>query len=748
MKLIIQMELKSDAIPGNGSSIAGIIDRDISYDAFGLPFIPGKRIKGILKESAEELRFDDEKLRELFGKEGSDACAFRIDNGYLEGYQEYCKLLSSTYKKIPIKTFLPPQLVLKYFTYSRSQTSIEHGIAKKNFLRTSRVLKKGLVFRFSVECDSKYKNGKNSISDIETICKVTRAFGTSRTRGFGEIKLTVKKEATTNGQKSQTQSSSSAPSQRISKITLGIDNIGPLLVSSKPGKNQTSESYIPGSTILGAVAINYLKKKKNVDTTFYDLFLSGKVRFGNLYPCTGETNEICYPSPLSIKKVKEVKEIKEENEHPAVGDYIDLSYVKKNGNENIIDQVLFKGGFPEFVSKENKTVSVKRQVEAHHRRPSNRHIAKSTEADGEFFQFEVITANQQFAGEIIGETSLLEKLFSYFPEDGMVWLGKSKTGQYGKCTYKLSKLIPVSDQDEVIWEVGTEKRFVLLSDTILLNENGFPSPDVEVFKKELALNIKVDPEKLEITDCYAKHTLAGGFLGVWKMPKIQQAALTAGTVIVIKNNHDNDITFKPLETMSFGVRTEEGFGRIALDRNFEEKNTSWKMAVPQQEDKMQNVSELDGNKKFEKPVEKFLKHQITEYINRNLQQKAIHKLQEAKKFPTNAFLGKIIKLLKNSNSYESFNQKISSLTSERQKQNMRTLKKLLCLDFSHNIIIANSTCKGSHDEKDNFTKLFEESKNNIPDVIKNNVEVDPDFSLYKAYSLYLLTQIKLKNRKS
>ena len=46
----IEMKLLSDAIPGSGEGLAGIIDADITYDEYGIPYIPAKRIKGILKD--------------------------------------------------------------------------------------------------------------------------------------------------------------------------------------------------------------------------------------------------------------------------------------------------------------------------------------------------------------------------------------------------------------------------------------------------------------------------------------------------------------------------------------------------------------------------------------------------------------------------------------------------------------------------------------------------------------------------
>ena len=51
----ICIQLISDLVPGSGQGWANIIDSDIVYDQYGFPYIPARRIKGLIKESALEL---------------------------------------------------------------------------------------------------------------------------------------------------------------------------------------------------------------------------------------------------------------------------------------------------------------------------------------------------------------------------------------------------------------------------------------------------------------------------------------------------------------------------------------------------------------------------------------------------------------------------------------------------------------------------------------------------------------------
>ncbi|MDR2940153.1 MAG: hypothetical protein LBV08_07530, partial [Clostridiales bacterium] len=47
---VIRVELISDLCPASGNGFAGVVDTDVCFDGLGLPYIPGKRLKGCLRE--------------------------------------------------------------------------------------------------------------------------------------------------------------------------------------------------------------------------------------------------------------------------------------------------------------------------------------------------------------------------------------------------------------------------------------------------------------------------------------------------------------------------------------------------------------------------------------------------------------------------------------------------------------------------------------------------------------------------
>ena len=196
MNYTLKILIQSPVLPGSGEGWAGLVDNDIIFDDWGIPYIPARRIRGVLRDCAVDIvhnfphaypdqpvKLSDVEL--LFGKPGlKRSSPLLINNAYIESYRSLKKWLSWTKSKED-KLFSPNR-VLQSFTVERAQTAIEDGIAKEHSLRNSRMLKRKLKF----ECLITLEENKDleSMQNLLALSAIAmRAMGNKRNRGFGQI---------------------------------------------------------------------------------------------------------------------------------------------------------------------------------------------------------------------------------------------------------------------------------------------------------------------------------------------------------------------------------------------------------------------------------------------------------------------------------------------------------------------------------------------------------------------------------
>lgn len=714
----IAMTLLSDAIPGTGESLAGVVDRDIAHDEYGIPYIPAKRMKGILRESAEELRLEN--IEAIFGRSGQTAgCSFILDNGIIDGYEDYRALLSGSKSDSLMQTLIPRELVLDYFTYLRAQTSIDAKTktAKSKSLRLSRVLRRGLRFEFPFSCREEDEDV------LKMICRATRSFGASRTRGFGQIRLEL-----IEGVDSVEVISKPAMTEKGDRIALDLKltNDEQLLTATRPGASQTSESYIPGATLLGALAAEYLRINHEASDEFHNIFLSGRLLFSNCYPACFESDspKIFYPAPLCVRRVKDCINA---DQKEYVGRYLDLSS-HDEAPEAPRNELMLKGGLPSFVTKElDHGLDIRKAIEAHHRRATDRGVGRpDDENGGAFFQFEVIEPGHDFFGTIIGGREQIETLLDFFPKNGILRIGKSKTGQYGRCHFSVKGVRDISESDPEPWLKGEELSFILRSDMILLNPLGLAVPDPQYFASALSQRLGGTNSSLTVTKCYIATVRTGGYLGVWRMPRLCKPALGAGSVISLRNDGDQDLFLPALEEIAFGDRVEDGFGRIDLYESKPGLTPSPKTEIERQR------TVLNFNKLGK--ASDLLRFNWMRRVRDHL---AANARQRSKAIGMNSFLGKVLALLSASSNACDFNARFAQFKLDKSRS---TIKSELWIEENQNLK-DNIKCKLIG--KINSDKALSSEQWGIS---VEDLTAEEQYSLYVHYAQTYLTQVKLSNR--
>ncbi|WP_415944107.1 RAMP superfamily CRISPR-associated protein [Megasphaera elsdenii] len=184
-----------------GSGQADVnVDADIVHDKYGLPYFPGKRLRGLLYESALEVSemaalcgqpfLTQRTVDELFHHVSDSPVHFIIPDFHLPDYEkmiEDWQVLQTTFKDT-----IRPENVLDYYTSLRFQTAIDEktgigektGIAKDHSLRNIRVLNRGITFKGTVSLINASEIHEQALA---LALQNLRRAGTNRNRGFGQI---------------------------------------------------------------------------------------------------------------------------------------------------------------------------------------------------------------------------------------------------------------------------------------------------------------------------------------------------------------------------------------------------------------------------------------------------------------------------------------------------------------------------------------------------------------------------------
>lgn len=179
-------------------------DSTIVHDCYGIPFIPAKRVRGVLYESALEVAemmhaaglktftFDDVKI--LFNRlEGAeDNPRLSISNLTIVDYDVVATELVALEAQYP--AVFTKERVLEEYTSMRYYTSIdkETGSTVEGTLHNSRVLNRGLTFIGKIDVVD--------MTDTEGFilsCAVRNltGIGGKRNRGFGQVECTIDDKA-------------------------------------------------------------------------------------------------------------------------------------------------------------------------------------------------------------------------------------------------------------------------------------------------------------------------------------------------------------------------------------------------------------------------------------------------------------------------------------------------------------------------------------------------------------------------
>ncbi len=181
------IKLLSDWHVGSGLSAGAESDAEVLKDENDLPYIPGKTIKGLLKDALYEMpekQVDRNLIKKLFGWE--------IDEASTEKHNGKLFFSNATLNKDEQEEINPQ---LANFLYRNiTQTKInESGVAKNQFLRTMEVC---MPIKLEGEIEGEMDEKERKL--IENALKWVRHLGVNRNRGLGRCQFSLADKPNTN----------------------------------------------------------------------------------------------------------------------------------------------------------------------------------------------------------------------------------------------------------------------------------------------------------------------------------------------------------------------------------------------------------------------------------------------------------------------------------------------------------------------------------------------------------------------
>lgn len=534
----IRIELLSDLCTYSGETYNSLVDMDVIYDEYGIPYIPAKRIKGCIREAALEMQelgvISAEEYHRLFGKEGNQKSTFWLSNAYIKDYKQ----ILSGLKKFQLKELATPQNVLEQYTSMRTQTAVnlENGVADKTSLRTMRVVNKGVVFE--AECAVQEEDKKNFRNTVSLV----KHMGVSRTRGLGLISMVVDEKDEEKAKKKW---------EKKREVLLAFkDQVGEhnrleyqihlnsaMMCKSAQGNQAVTQDYIAGSKVLGLLA------SKMGDERYRNLMRNEGFQVSNAYIMS--ESKRCIPARISLRKVK------------------DQSY-EENGTITLMDAVCGVTGTrkqmtaagADYMDSENRICEVTTEISYHHQRPKNKAIGKATGLDdgSSFYQLGAICADQTFGGYIYADKESAETILDTLAERKEIRMGYGKSSEFGAIDLNITNI----RTPEVHSEQVNDAVVTLASDVILYNENGMLTTDTETLKEYL--EDMVNAADLEIRRPFLRYETVGGYNTTWKCRKPIFHALGKGSVFVLHSDQGFDLDL--LNRQFIGERVAEGYGEL------------------------------------------------------------------------------------------------------------------------------------------------------------------------------------------
>lgn len=174
-----QIEFLSNWHCGSGLAAGADVDTLVIKDVNGLPYVPGRTVKGLLREAVSSLSAKPETISAIFGVSGDE-----------DNHEAGASFFSNAVLPVEEREYILEQKLQSFLFQTFASTSIdEDGIAKDHSLRKIETV---VPCRLTGEILNVPDGAEKELEDAMHYIK---RMGTGRNRGYGRCTITIVKEA-------------------------------------------------------------------------------------------------------------------------------------------------------------------------------------------------------------------------------------------------------------------------------------------------------------------------------------------------------------------------------------------------------------------------------------------------------------------------------------------------------------------------------------------------------------------------
>lgn len=521
MTFQIEIRLVSDTLFGAGRAGPGEVDIDSAFDSYGLPYIPGKRLKGLLFDAVHQFCRQlgpqaESKFRQFpdlnVGGQGAEPQGAQSIRAWIESQRQNPSIPSWLIQRDSIS---------EVYAVRRRQTAVDPATrqAKPETLRVGRLVKKGTSFVAQVEIQAENDvDGRFWGAVMEAALSVGVSGGLRRHRGKGELAWTVGKIDT---QPAAPQPLGTVPIAGTNQIRaiLTFDTSPVLVRHSALGNELASDDFPSGRTLWSLFASRWWKTHTVSDfDEYYQLFLSGRNSISDATPWVDQRAATATPADGFLDKTTNTV---------SRMSTVDAPVPPSAQLERISVPFIVQGW------KSWQGYRPTREFRVH-----NGHRVYTQES---------LRSGQEFSFVICGpDASMIAALVP----PGVLRLGKSRTAEYGQVS------INYEEFDEAPKQVIRSKqwRIVLTAPMAQRSPTGWFDLLPKTLHVALAGHLKKSPRTYQ---AFLKTNLRSGFQGNLSLPLNAVPVYESGTVLIW--NFDEETELDSHGSVE-GVGNEWGWG--------------------------------------------------------------------------------------------------------------------------------------------------------------------------------------------